>query len=132
MYTKKFKQVGGTIYGFRSSGEIAWAEYWNRGGIEFLYEPQRFTTRGNYGKNYTPDFKIGSCFFEIKNQGFNKECAVLIFQMLKANQAVRDYGIELYLVEGLPENYRAFRVDGSMVKPSKDHGLVPLSALPND
>ena len=61
-------RFNGTYY--RSSWEIAFAEDLFAQGVDGYYEKKRFVL--NDGKHYTPDFRLGDTFIEIKGFWYEK------------------------------------------------------------
>jgi len=101
-------------YNYRSRHEYEWAYEF---GDNVEYEPRSFNVQGEsiYGKTYRPDFyhKKHNVWLEIKARKFNDGNSQIVTQLIRANAAVRKYGIRLYLLAGLPSDFDAFLVSGT-------------------
>jgi hypothetical protein len=101
------------MYPYKSAHEYEWA---NMLGKIALYEPRTFDVNdcSILGRRYTPDFYIKSIdtWIEIKSRNFNNGSHSIVSQLIRANAAVRKYGIKLYLLAGLPSDYDAYLVNG--------------------
>jgi hypothetical protein len=92
---------------FRSATEAAWAERFDRDGVQWRYEPTWFKLRRNGRRmGYLPDFELADgSFVEIKGTAPTEE------EQWKCQQLADITGREVKLLAGWPGRHSVYRFE---------------------